>query len=112
MGKKQPKTPESSPSSSTPAPQVEKDNSESRSLTLTLGVRPDLPTVWFDSFRMARRSDVEIVVFSFFHKLPFEESSDQLELFRAATTTDHVRKIIDMMCRNLDYYPVKEAAKA
>ncbi|MBY0261202.1 MAG: hypothetical protein K2Q20_02595 [Phycisphaerales bacterium] len=58
---------------------------------------------------LARRSDVPIAVISLFQQIPYAGSA-RLEVFRGATTIDHLHRMIDVLCNRLDYYPARADA--
>jgi hypothetical protein len=65
--------------------------------------------------RITQRADDEsaILLMAFFHTLP--EPTPELfgmEVAKLATSRSHARKMVDAMCRNLDYYPERSAEGA
>jgi hypothetical protein len=70
--------------------------------------QPTLPTVWVDIAQVLIREDPSIAVIRFYTLLP----DSQTEICRIATPVAHLKKLVEHTCRNLDYYPTKQSAKA
>lgn len=74
----------------------------------------DLATCLFDNIRLAKRSDAELVIMSFFQMVPgsSDTNKERFEVFRGATTVEHCKKIIDVLAKHLNHYPKEMDAKA
>jgi hypothetical protein len=63
-------------------------------------VNPAMPTVFSDKVQLMVRND-GLAVLRWIHELPELHS----EVARVLVTQDHLKKIIDLFCRNTGYYP-------
>lgn len=68
------------------------------------------PLQWFDLMRITRRKgeDVDVVILSFAHLFP-DPTGEMVgaEFTKVITSASQTRKMIDVMCRSMDYYPTK-----
>jgi hypothetical protein len=68
----------------------------------------NIKTVWIDRMQLLVRSDAPIGTISFATLIP----PDRLvEVGRFQTTVPHLKAIVDLICRNIDYYPTKSSPK-
>jgi ribosome-binding factor A len=67
---------------------------------------PHLKTIWVDRMELVVRADIPVATMVFLTALPDEEA--QQVACRLQTSTNHIKKIIDVLARALDHYPVKE----
>jgi len=58
---------------------------------------------------LARRQDVPIAVISLFHQIPYAGSDRLVEVFRGATSIDHLKRMVDVLCKNLNHFPTPES---
>lgn len=65
---------------------------------------PSLRLVWVDRTELSLRSDAPIGTLRF-HSVVGEEKL--AEACRLQTTVTHLRAIVDLLCKQLDYYPAK-----
>jgi hypothetical protein len=65
---------------------------------------PSLKLVWVDRMELLLRSDVPIATLRFYTVVGTEKLT---EACRLQTTVSHLRAIVDLLCRQLDYYPAK-----
>ena len=77
---------------------------------MSLGVQMDMPTALFDNLQVSRRVDIEATILSFFQVIP-GTGNQRLEIFRGITPNQHMKRMIDVLCRTLDYYPTRDSAK-
>ncbi len=63
---------------------------------------PSLKTLWVDSFAVAIRKD-SMVILSFASLLP--DAPVAIEVARLATPVEHLKRMVDVACRSLNYYP-------
>ncbi|MBY0313290.1 MAG: hypothetical protein K2W85_14575 [Phycisphaerales bacterium] len=77
---------------------------------LQLATNPQLPTVSIDDVRVALRSDTPLMILSFFQGIPGTEPDMRFEVFRGIVTVDHAKKIVDVLAKQLNHYPVKDSA--
>ena len=62
-----------------------------------------LPLLWADRMTMGLRTDIPVATLRFYSAL-----SDRLsECCRIQTSVTHLRQIVDVICRNIGYYPTK-----
>ncbi len=67
---------------------------------------PALRLTWVDRMNIAYRADIPVVTLRFYSAL-----KDQLcEASRLQTSVPHLRQIVDVICRAIDYYPKKPEA--
>ena len=64
---------------------------------------PSIRLIWVDSMEVAVRGDVPVVTLRFYSAL----REKLAEACRVQTSTTHLRSILDVLCRSLDYYPSK-----
>lgn len=76
----------------------------------SFGVRAELPTQWVDHFKVAVRSDAPIVHMSFFADIP-GMADETVEVARVISTRDRFCKLLDILARVLDHYPVANEPK-
>ncbi len=65
---------------------------------------PSLRLVWVDKTDLFLRGDVPIGTLRFYSLVGNEKFA---EACRLQTTVTHLRAIVDLLCRQLDYYPAK-----
>lgn len=63
------------------------------------------PPVWVDRMEFGVRGDIPIVTMRFLSMISTEHL---MECSRIQTSVTHVKQIIDVFCKSLDYYPTKE----
>ena len=68
-------------------------------------ISPTVASIWVDNMQLLTRSDSDTATLRFNTLLP--EAS--YEACRLQTPVAHVRRMIDVMCRTLDYYPERPA---
>jgi hypothetical protein len=73
-------------------------------------MRPDLPAQWVDVFRMGLVTEMAVTMFSFFHTIP--GIHEKIEVVRLVTPIEHAKRMVDVMCRLLNHFPIKEEAEA
>ncbi len=83
-----------------------KRKSESRQLEIDIGKLPkqsdpSLRLTWVDRMEIAVRGDVPVVTLRFYSAVVDHLS----EVSRLQTSATHVKAIIDVLCRNMEYYP-------
>ncbi len=66
-------------------------------------IDPSLKTIWIDNFHLAKRDD-GINCFRLCTNLP----EGTFEQGRFMTSDKNIKKLIDMLCANLDHYPKKQ----
>ena len=71
--------------------------------SLPVSFNPALQTVWVDRMAMLVRANPDAVVLRFYSALP----EMAVECARLQTSVALARNIIDVLARNLDYYPTK-----
>ncbi len=69
---------------------------------------PGIKTVWIDRMQIFMRSDLPIATISFSSLIPIDML---VEVGRFQTTASHLKGIVDVLCRTIDYYPTKSSAK-
>jgi len=90
---------------------------EPKPTPVVIMARPELPTMWFDLMRVTRRTGDDghqTATFSFAQVLPDldpEQEFGGAEIARLVTTAGHMRKMIDAMCKNANYYPERPPQK-
>jgi len=76
--------------------------------------RPDLSTQWFDTVRFSTRreepNDGGLGFLSFFNTIPGEDDQRRYEFARVVTTPKTLKLMVNLICKQLDYYPEKEEA--
>ena len=65
-----------------------------------------LKTLWVDTMEIGTRGDIPVSTISFCCVVGSEY---RLEVARLQTSTEHLKRVVDAVCRNLDYYPTKTA---
>ena len=65
-----------------------------------------LPSYFVDAFRVSARKD-DIAVLSFYSDLP----NGIVEQTRVITPVDRLKALVDLICRQIDYYPEKDEKK-
>jgi len=68
-----------------------------------------VPPFWVDKMELSLRADAPIAMLRFFSIVP---PNVLIESSRLQTTASHVKRMIDVLCRSLDYYPTKAEPKA
>lgn len=63
------------------------------------------PSIFADVVKLFRRSDNKILL-SFMQQIPGEIPN--IEGARILLEDDHAKQLVDIICRNLDYFPTKE----
>ena len=92
------------PKSATKRPRKRK--SESQQLEIDMSklpkvLDPSLQLVWVDRMEIVLRGDAPIVTLRFYSVM-----GDHLsEACRLQTSETHIKAIIDVLCRNIEYYP-------
>jgi len=81
--------------------------SEGDQQALELHVNPGMATVFADKLQVLGRAD-GLVVLRWIQDLP-EFSS---EVSRVIVTQEHLRRIIDLLCKNTGHYPAPDQADA
>ncbi len=66
------------------------------------------PPFWVDRMEVSLRADAPIAMLRFFAIVP---PNVLIESSRLQTTIAHVKRMIDVLCRSLDYYPTKGEPK-
>ncbi len=74
---------------------------------MTLVTNPGLPTVWVDSMNIYVRQDPPLATLRFSTVMP----EAVYEACRVQTSVAHLRAIVDVICRSIDYYPEKRVKK-
>lgn len=64
---------------------------------------PSLQLVWVDRMTLSVRSDIPVATIRFYSVTP----ENLVEACRLQTTVKHLHEIVDVICRNTDYYPEK-----
>jgi len=64
-----------------------------------------LPTIWVDSMQMLVREAPPVVMLRFFTFTP----EAAIEIARLQTPVTHIRQMIDVMARSINYYPQRPA---
>ena len=64
---------------------------------------PALKTVWVDTMAVATRGDTPVSTITFYTVL----TDARQEAVRVQTSTAHLKNIVDVLCANLGYYPLK-----
>ena len=83
-----------------------KRKSESQRLEIDMSklpreFNPGLQLVWVDRMEIAVRADTPVVTLRF-----YTATIDHLsEVSRLQTSVAHIKAIIDVLCRNIEYYP-------
>ena len=70
---------------------------------LEVRLNPDLNPIWVDNFTVAMRDD-SLALMRFSANLP-EGSVEQTQMM---TSKEHLKKIVDLLCASLNYYPIKK----
>ncbi len=65
---------------------------------------PSLKLVWVDRMETLLRGDAPLATLRFYTVIGNEKLA---EACRLQTTVAHLRAIVDLLCRLLDYYPAK-----
>ena len=68
-------------------------------------VDPSIPTVWVDRMQVLARAEVATLRFQ--TALP----EARYEVCRVQTSLGHLRDIVDVLCRTLEYYPTDPKKK-
>lgn len=94
------------------AKQASKSSRRKQSLAISIKdlpkVRnPAVVTAWVDSMQFLGRSDLPIATMRFETALP----EAAYEVCRLQSSVDHIKRMIDVMCENVDYYPSKPTPK-
>lgn len=94
--------------SRSPVESTPKEPQEQQSTQYQL--RSELPSVWFDSLRLSVRTDNEeekskLAILSFFYDLSTSDGVLKIENARMMCSAAQAKKITELMCRMLDYYP-------
>lgn len=90
-------------------PPAEQDSAQSAITQINLAqipvtTNPHIQSAWVDSMNLFLRSDAPVAMLRFLAIVP---PNTMMEVARIHTTTDHLKKIIDVLCKNLDHYPTK-----
>lgn len=83
-----------------------KRTSESQQLKIDLSklpkeFNPSLQLVWIDRMEIAVRGDTPVATLRFYTAMVDHLS----EVSRLQTSVTHIKSIIDVLCRNVEYYP-------
>lgn len=70
---------------------------------VSINVNPELPNLWVDGLNVSARED-NIYVVRFFTSLP----EGVFEQTRVITHKEKLKKFVDALSENLDYYPTKK----
>ncbi len=92
--------------SKAPTKRPHKRKSESRQLEIDMSKLPkvsdpSLQLVWVDRMEIGVRGDVPLVTLRFYTAMVDHLS----EVSRLQTSVTHIKSIIDVLCRNVEYYP-------
>ena len=68
---------------------------------------PALPTIWIDRMQLGVRSDAPVATLRFHTAL----QDCLVESCRLQVSTDHLKRITDVLCRTLNYYPRPETGE-
>lgn len=75
----------------------------------TVGLRPDIPTIYADKMQFLRRTDNSCIL-SWVQEVGRDLFVEQS---RVMVSEEHMKRIINLICEHIDYYPEKKAkAKA
>ena len=66
------------------------------------GANVEIQTVLVDSVRFTLRRDPPSMILSFFQSIPGIEPQHRFEVFRAITSLDHAKQIVEIMGKTLD----------
>jgi hypothetical protein len=72
--------------------------------------RPDLPTIWVDRMMINLRTEPDLATLRFYTFLMNLDNATTVEVSRLQTSVDHVRQIINVLARTINYYPTPESA--
>ena len=83
-----------------------KRQSESQQLKIDMSklpkeLNPSLQLVWIDRMEIAVRADTPVATLRFYTAMVDHLS----EVSRLQTSVTHIKSIIDVLCRNVEYYP-------
>ena len=73
---------------------------------LPIRTNSTLPLVWVDRMNLVLRTAPDLGMLRFFAFVP-PPDNELVECVRLQTSRDHLRAIVDVLCRSLDYYPTK-----
>jgi len=78
--------------------------------TLPTDSPPYMLSAWVDKMQLVVRGDVPVGMIRLFMFVPPDKLG---EVFRCHTSVSHLKAMAEVLCRTLDYYPIKsEAGKA
>jgi hypothetical protein len=81
----------------------EQPDKEAATQGLTFARNVIHPPLWVDQTRLVLRDDFPIASLIFYSVIPDQGIIE--ETARIQTSVEHLRKIVDLLCRQLDYYP-------
>jgi hypothetical protein len=99
MAKKKPKTTQPS----------EPPHTQISTATARVLNRADLPSIWIDKMSLNLRADPGLAMVRFYTLLVDEEGPTVVEACRIQTTADHLRKIVEVLAKSLNFYPTPES---
>lgn len=67
----------------------------------------NLSNVWVDRAEIRTGNDKSLGLISLFSHVPVGEETFAVEVFRFVTPVDHLQRIVDVICKQLNYYPEK-----
>jgi len=68
-------------------------------------IDPNLKSIWIDRMQLFVRGDLPFATLSFSTLIPPDKL---IEAVRIQTTIPHMKAMAELICRNLDYYPIKD----
>lgn len=66
-----------------------------------------MKSLWVDTMGMTVRADVPVATLRFFTVL----EDAQQEACRIQTNVPHLKRMVDVICRSINYYPTKKTGK-
>lgn len=99
-GKDQPTAPDITPP---PAQQLPLGVIQLSFETLPKVGNPALPVIWIDATTIAVRGDLPVAMLRFYALLP----EAAVETLRMQTSIDHLRGLVDLIGKTIDYYPTR-----
>lgn len=70
----------------------------------------DMPTALFDNIQISKRLDIEATTMSFYQVVP-GAGNNRVEIFRGITSNTHLKRMVEVLCRTLQYYPTPDEPK-
>jgi hypothetical protein len=71
--------------------------------------RADLPSIWIDRMSLNLRADAGVAMIRFYTLLVDQEGPSFIEACRIQTARDHLRSMVDVIAKSLNYYPTRES---